>query len=110
MLLPRVKLWRFLVATVGLGACLGLAWRFFDSQTFYSQGYSENKFNSLHAGMTPEEVEAVMGPPLKKILWEDGSVNWTYSDRPWDTADFSRRWVISTNGKVEVVINDYWEE
>jgi hypothetical protein len=46
------------------------------------QGYSESKFNSLHAGMTPEEVEAVMGAPLKKILWENGSVNWTYSDRP----------------------------
>jgi hypothetical protein len=66
MLLHRVKLWRFLVATVALGTCLGLAWRFFDSQTFYSQGYSESKFNSLHAGMTPEEVEPVMGPPLKK--------------------------------------------
>jgi hypothetical protein len=33
MPLPRVKLWRFLVATVAFGACLGLAWRFFDSQT-----------------------------------------------------------------------------
>ena len=110
MLLPRVTIWRFVAATVGLGACLGLTCRFFDTRTFYSQGYSETKFRSVREGMTAEQVEAVMGPPLEKIPWQDGAVNWTYSDRPWDTADFSRRWIIFRGGKVDSVINDYWTE
>jgi hypothetical protein len=78
--------------------------------TYYARGYSEDKFRGLCAGMTSSEVEAVMGPPLNKILWHDGTVLWTYSDRADDTCDFWRRWVLFKNDKIEHIINDYWDD
>jgi hypothetical protein len=78
--------------------------------TYYSKGYSENKFMSLRVGMTSKEVEAVMGPPLEKIPWQDGRVLWTYSDRDDDTCDFWRRWVLFKNDRVDDVVSDYWDD
>lgn len=78
--------------------------------TYYAQGYNKNKFMSLRAGMASSEVEAVMGSPLDKVPWHDGTVLWTYSDRADDTCDFWRRWVLFKNDKVEHVISDYWDE
>jgi hypothetical protein len=33
----------------------------FGMGTVYSENYDETKFQRLHAGMTPKEVEAIMG-------------------------------------------------
>jgi hypothetical protein len=38
--------------------------------TVYADGYSESKFRSIHVGMTVHQVEAIMGPPLMKGLWQ----------------------------------------
>src|ERR1700677_330562 len=38
--------------------------------TVYADGYSESKFRSIRAGMTARQVEAIMGPPLMKGLWQ----------------------------------------
>jgi hypothetical protein len=95
-------------------ACLAilmwfLGW-FFDTRTYYAPGYTETKFRTLRIGMTRAEVEAMVGPPLTKVRWSDGSMNWVYSDRPWDTLDFERRWVIFKDDKVTEIVNDKWEE
>ena len=54
--------------------------------------------------------EAAIGPPLDKILWEDGRVLWTYSERADDTCNYWRRWVLFKNGVAEDVVTDYWKE
>jgi hypothetical protein len=38
--------------------------------TVYANGYSESKFRSIRVGMTVRQVEAIMGPPLMKGLWQ----------------------------------------
>jgi outer membrane protein assembly factor BamE (lipoprotein component of BamABCDE complex) len=37
--------------------------------TIYAQGYSESKFRSLRVGMTPRQVEEIMGPPFERGQW-----------------------------------------
>ncbi len=86
---------------------------FFGFCTFYSAGFSESRFRTLHVGMTGGEVEAIVGPPLRKVLWNQSAETrdeemWCYSDRQDDTANYWRRWVLFENGKVVLVINDFW--
>jgi hypothetical protein len=60
--------------------------------------------------MTTAEVEAVMGPPLRKVAWGTPADDemWFYSDQFNYTANFWRRWLHFQNGKVLVVIDDFW--
>jgi hypothetical protein len=86
---------------------------FFGFCTFYSAGFSESRFRTLHVGMTRGEVEAIVGPPLRKVLWNQSpeprdEEMWQYSDRKDYTANYWRRWVLFENGKVVLVINDFW--
>lgn len=85
---------------------------FFGHGTIYSQQYSEERFRTIQVGMTTAEVEAVMGPPLRK---ESASIPaddemWHYSDQFNGTANFWRRWLLFQKGKVLVVIDDFWED
>jgi hypothetical protein len=81
--------------------------------TIYSEGYSEGRFNTLRVGMGPGEVESIVGRPLGKVPWNQhmgphDEEMWYYSDRLDETANYHRRWVVFENGKVVVVINDFW--
>ena len=38
--------------------------------TVYSAGYHESRFNALRGGMTCQEVEALVGVPLRKVPWD----------------------------------------
>lgn len=78
--------------------------------TRYSSLYSEEKFRALQVGMTASEMERIIGMPMSKTKWNDGSVVWAYSDRYDDTCNFERRWVFVKNGRIEAIVNDYWEE
>ena len=78
--------------------------------TFYAAGFTEAKFASLCQGMTPVQVEAIMGPPLEKHLQEDGGTLWTYSNRDDATCDFEMRWVYFRAGQVEHVVNMHWND
>jgi hypothetical protein len=78
--------------------------------TRYSPLYSEEKFRALQVGMTVSEMERIIGTPISKTEWEDGTVLWAYSDRKDDTCDFERRWVLVRNGSIAAITNDYWEE
>jgi hypothetical protein len=81
--------------------------------TVYSQQYSWSRFRSLRRGMTDREVEAIVGPPLKKVPWaqymgiHDESM-WYYSDQPTITSNFWRRWVHFHDGKVTDIFSDFW--
>jgi hypothetical protein len=86
---------------------------FFGFGTLYSKDYSETRFTKLQVGMSPREVEAIIGPPLCKVPWNQSSgapreEMWYYSNQPNATANFARRWLHFENGKVVTVINDFW--
>jgi hypothetical protein len=85
---------------------------FFGFSTFYAEQYSESRFRTIRVGMTPGEVEAIIGRPLGKDPLDSSSGSpqemWYYSDRPDKTANYWRRWVVFENGKVVMVINDFW--
>src|SRR5690242_18062299 len=120
MKLPRIrfKVRRLIVAIACLGLGLVLlrsANRFF-SNTAYSVHYSERRFNSIRPGMTPAEVEGVMGSPLHKDTYAHlpgGDVNrvdWRYSEQIDATRDFWRRHVVFKDGKVWYLVNERWED
>jgi hypothetical protein len=85
---------------------------FFGFGTIYSARYSESRFKTLRAGMSRDEVEAIVGPPLRKVPWDVLTPHeremWYYSDQHDYTANYWRRWVLFENGKVVDVINDFW--
>ena len=37
--------------------------------TIYSEQYSEARFTTLRVGMSPGEVQAIMGQPLRVVPW-----------------------------------------
>jgi hypothetical protein len=81
--------------------------------TIYSERYTESRFMALRVGLSRAEVEAIMGRPLRKVPWNQhvgphDEEMWYYSDQPNATANFCRRWVLFQNGKVVVVMNDFW--
>ncbi len=78
--------------------------------TYYAAGFTEAKFASLHHGLTPEQVEVIIGPPLEKHPQDDGGTLWTYSDRDDATCDFEMKWVYFRAGKVEHVVNIHWDD
>lgn len=100
------------VAGLLILALSGLFWLAFlrCGPTFHASGFTEAKFASLHEGMTPGEVEAIIGPPLEKVPHMDGTTLWTYSNRDDDTCDFEMRWVHFRDGKVEHVVNMHWDD
>lgn len=63
--------------------------------------------------MTREEVEAIVGPPLRKVPWNESAGSpheemWQYSDRRDYTANYWRRWVLFEDDKVLEIISDFW--
>src|SRR4051794_19964256 len=103
----KVKVRRLMVTVAFLGLIMGairfaFTWESFMGTTVYAPGYSEQKFHSVRVGMTPAQVEAILGPPLQRRAWgglSDVSF-YSYSDTPDDTGNFSRRWVVWKDGKV----------
>lgn len=86
---------------------------FFGFGTIYAERFSERRFGTIRVGMTPGEVEAIVGRPLRKVPWDDpgaptGKEMWYYSDQFHYTFNYWRRWVLFEKGKVLVVINDFW--
>ncbi len=85
----------------------------FGFSTTYSERYSEGRFNALRVGMTTDEVQAIIGPPLSKAPWNQSAGTqkeemWFYSSRPDVTANYWRRSILVQGGKVIDVIDDFW--
>jgi hypothetical protein len=114
--LPGMTTRRFMVGVAILAICLAFVRYYFfyvdpfnGFGTIYSQQYSEDKFNSLRAGMTTKQLEAIMGPPLEKIPLNDGTMeHWLYSVPPHYEANYWRRWVLVAKGRVIGVVKDFW--
>jgi len=104
-----------MVAVVLLGCWLGTArwWVQHNFATVYASGYSESQFRRVRVGMTPIEVDSILGPPLEKNStskrWSHYE-NWIYSEPPPIGANYWRRWVMFDGGKVVSVVEDYYED
>ena len=65
--------------------------------------------------MKGNEVEAIMGEPLRKVPWNEhmgvhGEEMWFYSHQPNANANYWRRWVLFHDGKPITFINDSWND
>jgi hypothetical protein len=115
MRLPRVRfaVRRMMVPVVavviGIALWCGSAVHWFLIGTVYSAGYSEPGFHTIRIGMTPDQVERVMGQPLGKAPWGDRTENWQYS-AGGGPMFFHRRWVIFTDSKVSTIVSDVFDE
>ena len=104
------------IACLGLGLALIRSASRFISNTAYSEHYSESRFNSIQPGMTPAEVEAVIGPPLHKDTYAHlpggdlDRVDWSYSEQFDARRNFWRRQVVFNGGKVWYVVSEYWRD
>lgn len=108
-IVPRTP-WR-IVATVVVGAVLFkvLSWIAFDLETVRAPGFTEFHFRLIREGMPAETIEAILGPPLDKIHFRDDETEtWRYTNQTVPTGNFHRRWLYVKDGKVELVISDYW--
>jgi SmpA / OmlA family len=105
-----------LLLIAGLGLGLGLLRVYTMSNylygygTVYSPGYSESRFNSIRKGMTRQQVETIMGPPLTKTIaeYQGGDEMWAFSDQPSITSNYWQRWVIFNKGQVSIIVKDFW--
>jgi hypothetical protein len=101
------------IAVIG-SAMFAVRWMFFVS-TVYSTGYDESRFRQVRVGMTSEEVEQLLGPPLKKVPWwqpgvwgQPSDVNWLYTDCRPGFSNYWMRNVLMGDGKVIQVQSTYW--
>jgi len=74
------------------------------------KGYTERKFRTVTVGMTAAEVQAILGPPIKRMPWGILPEVWLYTDHKTITGNFWRRWIAFDvdSGRVEEVIADFW--
>ncbi len=118
---PRQRLtvggWMIVIALLGLHLAALRALLIHEPSlglgTIYSEQYSEARFTTLRVGMSPGEVQAIMGQPLRVVPWHQHTQPrdeemWFYSDQPNALANFHRRWLLFEKGMVAVVINDFW--
>ena len=47
--------------------------------TKYAPGYSEQAFEKVTLGMSPDEVEKITGKPLSVLYYPSGTEMWSYS-------------------------------
>jgi hypothetical protein len=78
------------IAVIGF-AMFAVRW-LVSASTVYSAGFDESRFRQVRVGMTSEQVELLLGPPLKKVPWwqpgvggqpvwgQPGDVNWLYTE------------------------------
>lgn len=106
---PRLTVRRILAATAAIALLIAFGrWLIFDAGTVYAPGFNQAKFESIQLGMTPDQVRAILGPPLHDIEWDTVRRNWTYTEQITATSNYHRRWVFFENDQVTEVVNDYW--
>ena len=88
--------------------------------TVYAPSYREDRFAQVRIGMTRQEVNALLGTPLRNTPLPGESWRldecWVYSRPPgpgyWGD-NYWRRWIFFGPGKddkVKAIVNDYYED
>ena len=97
-------------------ACLGpvlivvreVIWHY--DATIYAAGYCEGRFRRIHVGMTAEEVESLMGPPLQ--MWTFSEAQdieiWAYTIQGGSMDNYWRRWLYMQNNRVWAIDSEYY--
>ena len=65
----RVSIRHLMIVIAFIGFAMFAVREMFFANTVYSAGYDESRFRQVRVGMTSEEVEALLGPPLEKVPW-----------------------------------------
>ncbi|AMV36387.1 hypothetical protein [Planctomyces sp. SH-PL62] len=89
---------------------LVMYWALYASQTVYAVGYDEARFRQIVIGMSADDVEELMGPPLRKGRWSSGTEVWFYTLGCSETSSYWRRWVHLEAGRVDAIEGDYWND
>lgn len=82
--------------------------------TVYSKGYSESAFLSMRIGMTPRQVEDLLGPPLSQSVWYVNIIGgpvepvWSYSRPGKRFGDYWLRQVYFKDGIVHHIDRTYY--
>jgi hypothetical protein len=104
------------IALLGLGLGTARWWVCYHFETVYAPGYSEGQFRRVRVGMTPNEVESIVGRPSRKDSTSQRcspSENWIYSEPPPHGTigdNYWTRWVLFDDGKVAAIVDDYYED
>ncbi len=108
---PRFRLStrRMMILIVVIAIVVAVVRQMLYRSTVYSVEYDESRFQQVRAGQTSKEVEALMGPPLRKVPYPDsGNVNWCYTAKRFGYSDYWKRCVFMKNDKVDHVSSMYW--
>jgi SmpA / OmlA family len=95
-------------------------WLHVNFATVYAPSYREDRFAQVRIGMTRQEVESLLGPPLRKTplpseSWKPDDC-WVYSRPPGSGLlgdNYWRRWIFfgpTKDSRVEAIVNDYYED
>ena len=74
--------------------------------TEYSAGYSDRGFRQIKAGMTEQEVLALVGEPLDTLISAVG-VGWRYTRSP-QSHSYHMRQLMFRDGRVSRVFREYY--
>jgi hypothetical protein len=99
-----------MVVIVVIGLAAFAVREMFFANTIYSAGYDESRFQQVRVGMTSSEVEALIGPPLRRVPWwpNQGLVCWEYSNsRPGSSKHYWRRDVFVEDDTVIEIMSWY---
>jgi outer membrane protein assembly factor BamE (lipoprotein component of BamABCDE complex) len=88
------------------------------NDTVYSKGYSERSFKSLRVGMTIEQVEAAIGPPLHRYSnsspgfsgYPPGEERWDYSESRSGNSTYYMRIIDFKNRRVSGIHASFFYE
>ena len=123
---PRVRFTvrRMMIVIAAIGLAMSALRLVFFATTISSAGYDESRFRQVRVGMTSEDVEVLLGRPLRKVSWwqpgvsgqpvwgQPGDVNWLYTECR-HFAGYKWYWmrnILMREGKVIEIQNAYLDD
>jgi hypothetical protein len=97
-----------IVAVACIGVGLGCLKQMMFPPTIYAAGYDESRFHAIHEGMTTDQVETALGPPLQRRASPDGRETWEYSSQYTYTSDYEIRRIMFGGGLVQGIVSAHW--
>lgn len=78
--------------------------------TIYAPGFDEGRFSTVRVGMAVDEVEALMGPPLRRWPFDSTTEIWAYTDQGTYTSGYHRRWIFVEDDSIRRVDSYYFND